>query len=107
MGLRWQEKLFAALAWLPKATVQATLGPIALAEATTPKEKAMGKTVLTIAVLAILATAPFGSILIKCTGPCLLLKEGDEDVTAAEHDEAGDDEDDAKEGEEDLEATED
>lgn len=88
-GLRHQEKLFAALAWMPKATVQAALGALALDEARDGREEEMGKEVLAIAVLAILCTAPAGAVVISITGPRLLLhdggapKKGAEDAAAA------------------------
>jgi len=74
-GLRMQERLFTALAWMPKATVQAAIGAVALDEAKTEKEKEMGRDILAIAVLAILCTAPVGAAIISVTGPRLLLKE--------------------------------
>jgi NhaP-type Na+/H+ or K+/H+ antiporter len=78
LGLTWKARLFMALAWMPKATVQAAVGPIALQQANligTDQEKAWGRTILTVAILAILVTAPFGAILIKITGPLLLVRE--------------------------------
>lgn len=74
-GLRWQERLFTALAWMPKATVQAAIGAIALDNAETDREKEMGRDILAIAVLSILCTAPLGAAIISVTGPRLLLKE--------------------------------
>ena len=83
-----KEKLFVSLAWLPKATVQAALGPVALGKArealdhylethqdmscseefTDHDDELMtlcsmvdyGEQILTIAVMAILLTAPLG-----------------------------------------------
>ena len=63
-----KERFFVALAWLPKATVQAALGPLALDNAKTldrdDKDDMIryGDIVLTIAVLVILITAPIGAI---------------------------------------------
>ncbi|MDE6015856.1 MAG: cation:proton antiporter [Acetatifactor sp.] len=54
-----QEKLFCMLAYTPKATVQAAIGAIPFTMGL-----ACGQTVLTVAVLAILITAPFGAICI-------------------------------------------
>jgi NhaP-type Na+/H+ or K+/H+ antiporter len=65
--LRFKERLFCALAYLPKATVQAAIGGLPLA-AGLPS----GKLVLTVAVLAILITAPLGAILIDSTYKHLL-----------------------------------
>jgi NhaP-type Na+/H+ or K+/H+ antiporter len=76
-SLRRPELLFCALSWLPKATVQAAVGAIALDYAKTPLEVERGETVLAIAVLSIIATAPLGAVLIAVYGPKLLLKDGD------------------------------
>lgn len=54
-----QEKLFCMLAYTPKATVQAAIGAIPFTMGL-----ACGQTVLTVAVLSILITAPFGAICI-------------------------------------------
>ena len=54
----WKEKLFAIISYLPKATVQASIGAIALSEGW-----ACGTLVLTAAVVSILITAPLGAIL--------------------------------------------
>ncbi len=69
-----------SMAWLPKATVQAAIGSVALdvvKEQTNPLEKdlILGRQVLTLAVLAILVTAPIGAFLIAFFGPRLLEKE--------------------------------
>ena len=82
--LNLKERIFVALAWLPKATVQAALGPVALdslynSDLDQDSElyktrKELGLKVLTIAVLVILITAPIGSIAITLTGPRLLNK---------------------------------
>ena len=92
-----KERIFVALAWLPKATVQAALGPVALdtlrnsdsdtnSEQYEMREK-LGLKVLTIAVLVILITAPIGSVAITLAGPRLLNKqdtEAGEDATDKE-----------------------
>ena len=52
-----KERLFCAIAYLPKATVQAAIGGLPLAAGV-----AAGNTILTVAVLAILLTAPLGAI---------------------------------------------
>lgn len=54
-----KEKLFCMMAYTPKATVQAAIGSIPLSMGL-----ACGQQVLTIAVLSILITAPFGAICI-------------------------------------------
>lgn len=63
-GFNNKEKLFIAIAWLPKATVQAALGSVPLDNARskgTEEEIMFGRTVLTLAVLSILLTAPLGA----------------------------------------------
>jgi len=109
--LTHKERLFVSLAWIPKATVQAAVGPLALDmanQAIRAAEKAgssleemsllneravLGGKVLTIAVLVILITAPIGAIAVMGAGPKLLeqMKEGEEKV-----------EKDAEEGDEDV-----
>lgn len=60
--LNGKERAFCMLAYTPKATVQAAIGGVPLAMGLV-----CGETVLTVAVLAILITAPFGAIAIDCT----------------------------------------
>ena len=55
----FKEKIFIILSYLPKATVQASIGGIALAEGLS-----CGKVILTSAVISIIITAPIGAILI-------------------------------------------
>ena len=52
-----KEKLFCAIAYIPKATVQAAIGSIPLASGV-----ASGELILSVAVIAILITAPLGAI---------------------------------------------
>ncbi|MBO5526377.1 MAG: cation:proton antiporter [Clostridia bacterium] len=66
-NLNGRERLFCMLAYLPKATVQAAIGGIPLAMGL-----ACGETILTVAVLSILVTAPVGAFLIDLTYPKLL-----------------------------------
>ena len=68
--LNRKERLFAVISYLPKATVQASIGGVALA-AGLP----CGKIVLAVCVLAILVTAPVGAALIDRTGRKWLEKE--------------------------------
>jgi NhaP-type Na+/H+ or K+/H+ antiporter len=68
--LERKEKLFCALAYLPKATVQAAIGGIPLANGV-----AAGSIILMVAVLAILITAPIGAIGIDLTYKKLLEKD--------------------------------
>ncbi len=66
-GLSKKERLFCAIAYTPKATVQAAVGGIPLLMGV-----AAGEFILAVAVLAILITAPFGAIAIKLgAGPLL------------------------------------
>ncbi|KAG1663789.1 Sodium/hydrogen exchanger 9B2 [Nymphon striatum] len=74
-GLTMKERLFIALAWLPKATVQAAIGPVALDLARAQADKELehyGLQVLTISVLVILITAPIGAAAIALSAPKLL-----------------------------------
>ena len=60
--LDWKERLFCVIAYLPKATVQAAIGSVPLAMGLP-----CGALVLSVAVLAILITAPLGAIGIDST----------------------------------------
>ncbi len=66
-NLNKKERLFCIFAYLPKATVQAALGGVALKLGI-----AGGETILALAVLSIVFTAPLGLILIKTFTPTLL-----------------------------------
>lgn len=66
-NLSMKERLFCMLAYLPKATVQAAIGGIPLAMGLS-----CGETVLTVAVLSIIITAPLGAFLIDLTYKRLL-----------------------------------
>ncbi len=65
-----KERLFCMLAYTPKATVQAAIGAIPLSMGL-----ACGQQVLTVAVLSILITAPFGAVSIDYLYPKLLTHE--------------------------------
>uniref|UniRef100_H3CBR4 Cation/H+ exchanger domain-containing protein n=1 Tax=Tetraodon nigroviridis TaxID=99883 RepID=H3CBR4_TETNG len=81
-GFSLREKIFIALAWLPKATVspshsllQAAIGSKALdmaREEGDGTKEGFGLVLLTLAVLAILITAPMGALAIGLAGPRLL-----------------------------------
>lgn len=58
-GFNAKERLFAGISYLPKATVQAAIGGIPLAMGL-----ASGQLILSVAVVAILVTAPLGAMLI-------------------------------------------
>ena len=66
-----KERVFSAMAYLPKATVQAAIGGLPLSMGL-----ACGDIVLTVAVLSILITAPLGAALIDCNYKKLLQKAG-------------------------------
>ena len=68
--LTLKERVFCMIAYLPKATVQAAIGSLPLAMGLP-----CGKIVLTVAVLAILITAPLGAFGIDMTYKRLLEKE--------------------------------
>ncbi len=67
--LNRKERLFCMLAYMPKATVQAAIGAIPLSMGLS-----CGQTVLTVAVLSILITAPLGAICIDNLYQKLLYK---------------------------------
>lgn len=60
--LSFKERLFCVIAYLPKATVQAAIGAVPLSMGLP-----CGKIVLSVAVLAIIITAPLGAIGIDCS----------------------------------------
>ncbi len=68
--LFFKERLFCMLAYMPKATVQAAIGSVPLSMGLS-----CGNIVLTVAVLAILITAPFGAFLIDLTYKKLLSRD--------------------------------
>jgi len=69
-GLSWKERLFCAISYLPKATVQAAIGSVPLAVGL-----GCGKMILSVAVLAILITAPLGALGMDLTYKKLLARE--------------------------------
>ena len=69
-SLSFKERLFCIIAYLPKATVQAAIGSVPLAMGLP-----CGKIVLSVAVLAILITAPLGAIGIDSAYKKLLIHE--------------------------------
>ena len=68
--LNMKERIFCVIAYLPKATVQAAIGSVPLAAGL-----ACGKIILSVAVLAIIITAPLGALEIDNTYKKLLEKE--------------------------------
>jgi NhaP-type Na+/H+ or K+/H+ antiporter len=80
-GFTVKERIFIALAWLPKATVQAAIGSIAYETAKEEKlgkEEELGKKLLTVSFLVIVVCAPVGAAAIQFSGPWLLRKESAE-----------------------------
>ena len=72
-SMNWKERIFCMIAYLPKATVQAAIGSVPLAMGLP-----CGQIVLSVAVLAILTTAPLGALGIDLTYKRFLTKEGQE-----------------------------
>lgn len=56
-ALNWKERLFCVIAYLPKATVQAAIGSVPMAMGLP-----CGQIILSVAVMAILITAPLGAL---------------------------------------------
>lgn len=69
-GLSWKERLFCAISYLPKATVQAAIGSVPLTAGL-----GCGKMILSVAVLAILITTPLGALGMDLTYKKLLARE--------------------------------
>jgi len=74
-NLNKKERLFCMIAYLPKATVQAAIGSTPLAMGLP-----CGKIVLSVAVLAILITAPLGALGMDATYRKLLQKNGENNI---------------------------
>ncbi len=74
-NLNQKEKLFTAISYTPKATVQAAIGAIPLSLG-----MAGGELILMVSVLAIMITAPFGAILMDKTYHKLLIKTSKNDI---------------------------
>ncbi|WP_353893351.1 cation:proton antiporter [Proteinivorax hydrogeniformans] len=72
--LNIKERLFIVLAFVPKATVQAAVGGMALSMGL-----AFGEEILAIAVLSIIVTAPLGAWLINTFAPKLLIQQKNTD----------------------------
>lgn len=69
-ALNWKERLFCVIAYLPKATVQAAIGSVPMAMGLP-----CGQIVLSVAVMAILITAPLGALGMDSTFERLLERE--------------------------------
>ncbi|XP_054710122.1 sodium/hydrogen exchanger 9B2-like isoform X2 [Uloborus diversus] len=78
-----KEQVFVMFAGLPKATVQAAIGPVPLALTIKyglgPEMEQHGIAILTVAVLAILITAPLGATAISVLAPRLLANSNEKD----------------------------
>lgn len=70
--LNWKERLFCVIAYLPKATVQAAIGSVPMAMGLP-----CGQIILSVAVMAILITAPLGALGMDASFEKLLEKRGE------------------------------
>ncbi|MCQ2817085.1 MAG: cation:proton antiporter [archaeon] len=70
--LTFKEKVYITVTFISKATVQASIGGIALS-----RGYECGKTILNISAISIILTAPFGSAWMECMAPVLLDKGGE------------------------------
>lgn len=81
-NLNTKEKTFCMIAYWPKATVQAAMGAVPLSLIISGQissvSQSVGQTILAIAVLSIIFTAPLGAIGIKLTGHKLLNQDLDD-----------------------------
>ena len=81
--LNRKERLFAVIAYWPKATVQAAIGAVPLAVMIQMgRDPAPGNVILAVAVLSILFTAPLGAWVIAWAGPRLLTDDGPDEHAA-------------------------
>lgn len=92
-GLNAKERLFVVISYLPKATVQAAIGSAPLAAmAAAGMPSGPGETILAVAVMSILLTAPTGALAIAWAGRRLLTVDegiaGDQARQAAEESDA-------------------
>ncbi|KAL5284996.1 SLC9B2.2 family protein [Megaselia abdita] len=85
-GLTRKERAYITISGIPKATVQAALGPIALDLArslnSTEEIHSLANNVLIISVLAIIFTAPLGAILMLRLAPICLEKQQEDEETS-------------------------
>ena len=86
--LTFIERLFIALAWVPKATVQAALASdpldFILEHGKSDKYVKWGNDILTTAVFSIILTAPLGMIIISTLGPKWLTRDGKKPIESGE-----------------------
>lgn len=84
LGLNYKERLFSVIAWIPKATVQAAVGPVALDYARNERETYYATVIVTMAILSVLITAPLGAIAIDSVSGRLLSKNKNQDLDEEE-----------------------
>ncbi|KAG4068619.1 hypothetical protein HA402_002310 [Bradysia odoriphaga] len=87
--LNWKERAYVTISAVPKATVQAALGPIALDMARqldSEKHIAYANIILVISALAIMLTAPLGAVLMTKLAPSWLQKSPPPITTVADCD---------------------
>ncbi|XP_043465121.1 sodium/hydrogen exchanger 9B1-like [Leptopilina heterotoma] len=73
----FKERIFIALAWLPKGTLQAALAPLALEQARNAENAGdieLATDIVRLSVVAVVFLAPLGAIIMMATGPLLLNK---------------------------------
>lgn len=88
-GLTNKERQFIAVAWIPKATVQAALStiPFSLVQERMATDESLvlyTRQIMATGILAILITAPLGLIAIQVLGPWLLSKQEPSDENQKE-----------------------
>lgn len=75
--LTWRERAYITISSLPKATIQASIGPLALElarQTNDPEKIVFGQNVLIVSVLAIIFTAPLGALFMYKLAPKWLKK---------------------------------
>ncbi|KZC14599.1 Sodium/hydrogen exchanger 9B1 [Dufourea novaeangliae] len=78
----WKERLFVVASWLPKGTLQAALGPMALERVRNKMQSEnieIALDVVRISVITILIMAPIGAFVVTFSGPFLLNKISEEE----------------------------
>ncbi|XP_051154107.1 sodium/hydrogen exchanger 9B1-like isoform X2 [Leptopilina boulardi] len=73
----YKERIFIALSWMPKGTLQAALAPLALEQARNEENAGdieLATEIVRLSVVAVVFLAPLGAILMMITGPLLLNK---------------------------------
>jgi solute carrier family 9B (sodium/hydrogen exchanger), member 1/2 len=78
----WKERLFLVIAWMPKASLQATFGGLILDQLLTENyhDLSFGTSIFVLNILGVLVTVPISSILTDSLGPKLLSKDTPESV---------------------------